>query len=436
MSDSPTDLLPTLRLAALRVKYRHEAEAKLSQQPLLPCPVPGFRTTKIYEANAQAYESGKYRRCLNEGGTSSSKTYSILQILIALARRQKLLISVVAETLPALKRGAIRDFMNLLGETYEDARWNKSYLIYTFNTGSLMEYFSADESAKLRGPRRDILFINEANNISWDSYMELDIRTNFFTFLDWNPVSEFWAHDYGLASKPENYYIHSTYLDALEVLPRQVIENIEAKRNGQDTNWWNIYGLGIPEKIKGLVYPNFEQVAQMPEARQEFYGLDFGYSTDPSVLVRCRLLGDSLYAEELIYQAGMTNDAIAHRMLELGVRPNYAEIFADAAEPKSIEEIHRFGFNIKPAPKGAGSVEYGHQKVLQFRHFWTKNSLSCIKEQRNFRYILDKDKKPTDKTSHEFSHSMDARRYAVVGYMGHPVIGAIMSQTKVSRWRD
>ena len=426
-------LISPSELIAFRLKLRQALQTKIPPFSLLPCPEPSFKTTVVYELNAAAFQSGK-RHSLNEGGTSSSKTYSILQILILLASRQGLLCSVVSESLPHLKRGAIRDFRNLMGAKYDSRLYNKSEHIYNFGKG-LIEFFPADEPGKLRGGRRDILFLNEANNVSWDAFMELDSRTRLFTFLDWNPVSEFWAHEKGLASQTQNAYIHSTYQDALAVLYPEVVANIEANK-GLDMNWWNVFGLGRLGKKEGLVFPSFSQVEQLPQGGQQFFGLDFGYSADPTALVKCVLEKDGLYCQEFIYETGLTNDAIALRMGELGVKKNYDEIFADAAEPKSIEEIHRYGFNIKPCPKGADSVEYGHQKLRQFKHFWTKASLACIKEQRNYRYIEDKDGKLTQKTTHLFSHGMDARRYAVVGYLGHPVIESVVNQVKVSRWRD
>ncbi len=370
--------------------------------------------TKIFNLNLAAYRGGK-RRALNEGGTSSSKTYSILELLILIAEKAKssFLISVVSESLPHLKRGCIRDFKNIMGDSFDDTRYNKTEQTYTFGNGKI-EFFPADEPSKMRGGRRDILFINEANNIPYMAFRELDIRTRRFTFLDWNPVSEFWAHENGLINNPENEYIHSTYLDAVAVLPPEVIDNIESNRD-KDPNWWNIYGMGLIGKVEGLVYPLFSQVDVMIEGGRQFYGMDFGYSNDPTVLVRCSIKGDQFCCEELIYEKGLTNDAIALRMDELGVKRNYDEIFADSAEPKSIDEIHAYGFNIKPAPKGQGSVEYGHQKVRQFRQFWTKDSVNCIKEQRNFRYVQDKNGKLTDKTTHNFSHGMDARRYGIMG---------------------
>ena len=372
-------------------------------------------TTRVFDDNLEAYQRAR-RRALNEGGTASSKTWSVLQLLVWIAQNAKhqLLISVVSESLPHLKRGAIRDFFNILDESFDNnPRYNKTENCYSFGKGKI-EFFGADEPDKVRGPRRDILFLNEANNIPWETARGLDVRTNRFTFADWNPVSEFWAHEHWLG-QDENAYIHSTYRDALDVVSPEVIKTI-LKTGESDPNWANIYLEGKLGKIEGLVYPNFNQIDALPSG-DEFYGLDFGYSTDMTALVKCVIRGEELLCQELIYEKGLTNDMIASRMGELGIRRNYDEIFADAAEPKSIEEIHRFGFNIKPASKGPGSVEFGHQKVRQYKHYWTKDSLNGIKEQRNFRYIRDKNGKLTEKTTHNYSHAMDARRYAIVGKM-------------------
>jgi len=373
-----------------------------------------MRTTAIYRQNAAAWVDPTIRRVFNEGGTSSSKTWSILQLLILIATHAKndLLISVVSESLPHLKRGCIRDYIAIMGGAFNSYAYNKSEHIYTFGKAKI-EFFPADEPSKLRGGRRDILFLNEANNVDYDSYRELDIRTKCFTFLDWNPTNEFWVHEHNLLNQPENAYIHSTYFDALAVIPPEVAANIESNRY-KDPNWWNIYGLGRIGKIEGLVYPHFTQVDQLPKG-DYFFGLDYGFSQDPTALVKNVVIGNDLYSEELIYETGLTNDAIAHRMDELGVRRNYDPIFADSAEPKSIEEIYRYGFNIKPCEKGAGSVEFGHQRVRQLNQHWTKGSLNCIKEQRNFRYVQDKNGRYTEKTTHMFSHGADARRYAIQG---------------------
>jgi len=371
-----------------------------------------WTTTKVYERNIEAWLGGK-RRVLNEGGTSSSKTFSILQLLILIAQhaRRKLIISVVSESLPHLKRGCIRDFKNILEDEFDDEKYNKTEHIYDFGLGKI-EFFPADEPSKMRGGRRDILFINEANNVPYDAFRELDIRTRLFTFLDWNPVSEFWAHQ-KLFNKPENEYIHSTYLDALEVLPPEVIANIESNKN--DPNWWNIYGLGRLGKIEGLVYPSFDQVESLPARGDKVYGLDFGFSGDPASLTKNIITPLEIFSEELIYETGLTNQDISARMIDLKMVKHFDLIYADSAEPKSIEELCRMGWNVKPVSKGQGSIEFGHQAVRQRKQYWTKNSLNCIKEQRNFRYIQDKTGRYTERTTHQFSHGMDSRRYAVMG---------------------
>ncbi len=383
-----------------------------------------LQTTRIFKENAAAWRGGQ-RRSLNEGGTASSKTWSIMQVLILIAQNTKspLLISCVSESLPHLKRGLIRDFFRILGEQQDNnPRYNKTEHTYTFGNG-VIEFFGADEADKVRGPRRDILFINEANNVPWDAARGLDVRTSLFTFADWNPVSEFWVHQYedstgrqipGWLHDKGSAYIHSTYQDAAAVIPQSVVDNIESNR-GKDPNWWNIYGLGLLGRIEGLVYPFFKQIDVLPEQGELVYGLDFGFSGDPAVLVRNRMFRDEVYSEELIFERELTNQDIASRMRELGIQ-RADMIWADSAEPKSIEEIFRLGFNIFGVSKGPGSVEYGHQKVRQCRQYWTKESTNCIKEQRNFRYSPDKNGKLTERTTHMFSHGMDARRYAVAGF--------------------
>ena len=374
-----------------------------------------MRTTRLFQETLDAIISGK-RRILHEGGTSSSKTYTILQVLQLIAEEavDTLLISIVSETMPQLRKGAMKDFFDILGESPDNNPYfNKGFSTYRRPSWKgWFEFFGADEADKTRGPRRNILFINEGNRVQWEAARNLDVRTDRLTIVDWNPTSKFWAHKYW-KDEPENAYIHSTYLDALDVLPSQVVKDIEFWKD-KDPNWWNIYGLGRLGKIEGLVYPLFGQVDSLPSG-DDHNGLDFGYSNDPTVLVRSVIRGDELYSQELIYETGLTNQDISYRMEEEGLKKHYDEIFADSAEPKSIEELYRMGWNIKPAPKGPGSVEYGHQKVRQYKQYWTKDSTNCIKEQRNYRYIEDKNGKLTDKTTHTWSHGMDARRYGVIG---------------------
>ncbi len=374
-------------------------------------------TTRVFAGILKAWDDRK-RRVFLEGGTWSSKTYSTLQLLIFLCEHTltPLSISVVSESVPHLKRGALKDFSLIMGDKIIDSQWNKTDTIYNFaETGSSMEFFSADKPAKLRGGRRDILFCNEANNIVWMAYRELDSRTRLFTICDWNPVSEFWYHRRKLGDEPENVYIHSTYLDALDVIPQSVKDDI-ARAETKDPNWFRIYGQGLLGKIEGRVYPFFEQVKELPPG-DVFYGLDFGFIVDPTVLTAHVVIGDKLYSHQVFYDdTRLTNDEIGRLMRLKGVKPGRDPIFADPDSAQAIEELYRMGFNIKEAMKGHGSVEYGIQRVNQFDQFWTEESLDCIKEQRNFRYIRDGDESLTNKTTHRWSHGMASRRYAVTSY--------------------
>ena len=375
--------------------------------------------TTIFEQNNTAWLSGR-RRALNEGGTYSSKTWSILQLLILIVRHAKsaLKTSVVSESLPHLKKGAIYDLFRILGESEDNnPRWNKTDHVYTFSPGVVIEFFGADESAKVRGPRRDILFINEGNNVPWEAARGLDIRTEKFTFVDWNPVSEFWAHE-NWVGESGNAYIHSTYLDAPDVVSEAKRQDIESQRD-KDPNWWNIYGLGLLGKVTGLVYPSFIQVDALPDG-DVFYGLDFGFIGDPTVLVKNVIVGDNLYSEQMFYSYdAMTNDDICRELKLLKVTDI---ISPDPNEPKSAEEIRRKGYNVRETEKGPGSVKFGIKAVNSYFQHWTKDSIECIKEQRNYRYIMRREPNTgreylSDATTHQWSHGMDARRYAVASYV-------------------
>ena len=372
--------------------------------------------TDIFTRTLEAYRDKRKRRVFNEGGTYSSKTYSILQILYLLSKhsKEKLIISIVSESVPHLKRGCIRDFQNILGDVYNPERYNETDRVYEVKPGVLIEFFSADDAEKLRGGRRHILFLNECNNITKHAFDELDIRTERFTFTDNNPTAPFWMHD--LKGDKENTYIHSTYQDAKEFLPQSVVDNIESRRY-KDPNWWHVYGEGLVGKVEGLVHPLFNTVKQWPDSTAggaiHGYGLDFGYSNDPTALVENLIIDENLYSRILLYGTGLTNRDIMKAFDDNGIRKRYDEIWADSNEPKSIDEIYNEGYDIKPVSKGRDSVDAGVQKVNQFNQFWTEDSLDGIEEQRNYRYIEDKNGKVTNKTVDHSNHAMDARRYWV-----------------------
>lgn len=375
-----------------------------------------IKTSNVFCKNFDAYWSGN-RLIINQGGTSSSKTYSLVQLLIAIAvsATTPTLISVMSESFPHLKLGVMRDFekIMLMANMWDDNAYNRTNCVYDFSPhGGVIEFFSADNPGKVHGPRRDILYVNEINNVPKRIYDAAAIRTNRTIFCDYNPTEQFYIMDE--IGRPGVSFIKSTYLDAKQFLPDAIVKDIEAKRE-RDPNWWNVYGLGEVGNIEGLVHPLFSQVETLPSDGIECYGLDFGFSNDPTSLTRHKIINEEIFSDEVIYETGLNNQHIVARMEQAGIRKGYDEIFADAAEPKSIDEIRLHGFNIKPCPKGQDSVEMGIQKVNQYKQHWTKRSVNSIKEQRNYRYITKMDGTITNKPIDGWNHSMDSRRYAVIG---------------------
>ena len=351
------------------------------------------------------------------GGTSSSKTFSIIPMLIHHAiTNPKQEISVVAETIPHLRRGALRDFLKIMDMIgmYDDSCYNKSTMTYKFNSGSFIEFFSADNPAKLRGARRDVLFVNECNNIDWESYYQLAIRTRKFIYLDYNPVAEFWV-DTELVKDNDAEMIILTYKDN-EALDKSIVKEIEKARDKAPTsnywsNWWKVYGLGEIGSLQGVVFDNWKQIDFVPkEAKLLGYGMDFGYTNDPTTLVAIYLMNNELYLDELIYTTNLNNNEIGNRLKALNItRPT--EIICDSAEPKSINELRLQGFNTQPAQKGPDSIRIGIDILKRYEMHVTQNSTNLIKELRAYQWDVDKEGKQTGKPVDHSNHAIDAIRY-------------------------
>lgn len=324
------------------------------------------------------------------------------------------LISVVSETMPHLKRGAIRDFLNIMENHnyFKEDKWNKSDYIYTFDSGSKIEFFSADQPGKVRGPRRDVLFINEANNVSYEIFTQLEIRTNKIIWLDWNPVSEFWFYsdEYGkpnIVARPDTDFITLTYKDN-EALPEAIIKTIEMRRH--NVGWWKVYGEGQLGEAEGRIYTGWNIIDEIPhEARLERYGLDFGYSSDPSAVVAVYYFNGGYIWDEILYMRGLSNQQIADTIKNSA----QALVIADSAEPKSIDEMRTYGINILPANKGKDSVRHGIQWVQNNRISVTKRSVNLIKEYRNYLWTTDPQGQFTKEPSPIWNHLLDAGRYAM-----------------------
>jgi phage terminase large subunit len=291
---------------------------------------------------------------------------------------------------------------------FQDSRWNKTDYIYTFESGCKIEFFSADQPGKVRGPRRDVLFINEANNISYETYTQLEIRTKKVIWLDYNPVSEFWVYT-DILGKQECDFVTLTYKDN-EALDKAIIAAIESRMHNK--LWWQVYGLGQLGEVEGRIYKDWQVIDEIPhEAQLTRYGLDFGYTNDPTAIVAIYRYNEGFILDEITYQKGLSNKNIADILINL---PS-ALVIADSAEPKSIDEIKEYGVTILPSQKGPGSVNQGIQYIQQQRISVTKRSINLLKEYRNYLWLTDKEGKILNEPQDFLNHQLDAIRYGFNG---------------------
>lgn len=347
-----------------------------------------------------------------QGGTSSSKTISTLLYLIHRAQSDKnpTLTSVIAESVPHLKRGAMRDFKNILiaHKYWKDDLWNATDSTYIFETGSQIEFFSADNAAKLRGGRRDRAFMNECNNMTLEAFDEIEVRTKEFIFLDFNPTNEFWIFTDVIPKRNDFDHIVLTYKDN-EGLSPEIISSIESRKNRK--GWWQVYGLGQLGEVDGKIYKDWQILDEVPhEARLERYGLDFGYTNDPTAIVAIYRFNGGYILDEITFKKGLSNRQIADILLN----ERRELVIADSAEPKSIDEIASYGISIIGANKGADSVRNGIQLMQDQRISITKRSTNIIKEYRNYLWKSDKDGKILNVPESGFDHAMDAARYGII----------------------
>jgi len=360
-----------------------------------------------------------------QGGTSSSKTFSIIPLLINHAvQNPKSEISIVSESIPHLKRGAIKDFIKIMEWTnnYFPQSFNLSNSKYTFTNGSYIEFFSVDQPDKLRGARRDILFINEANNISFESYQQLSVRTNKFIYLDYNPTSTFWVHK-ELIGTPDASFVKLTYKDN-EALNKAIIKQIESARDkGEDStywrNWWKVYGLGEVGSLEGVCIPDWQEIEQVPtQARLLGYGMDFGYSIDSSSLIALYKWDDAYVFDEILYRKQMLNRDISNFLKNNDI-DDY--IYADSAEPKSIAELNTYGHKVLPVTKGRDSIVYGINLINQNKIYVTRRSKNLIKELGGYIWLEDKQGNTLQKPNPTSGdHAIDAARYILSSILENP----------------
>lgn len=347
------------------------------------------------------------------GGTSASKTMSILMWLIDYCndpRNINKLVTVTSESYPHLLKGAILDFENIMKDRgyWDENRWVRNPLtMYTFETGNKIEFATFDTYGKAHGARRDILFVNEGNNMPYNIVDQLMVRTREIVWLDWNPTSEFWFYNEILGVRDDVDFITLTYKDN-EALDEGTIKEIESHKGNR--GWWQVYGLGQLGELEGRIYTGWQIIDNVPqEARLEKYGLDWGYSIDPTAIDAIYKWNDSYVIDEIVHQKGLSNRQISELLLNL----ERASVIADSAEPKSIDEVASYGVPIFPSTKGTDSVRQGIQVVQDQKIFITKRSVNALKEYRNYLWKVDREGKTTNEPTDIWNHHMDGIRYAL-----------------------
>lgn len=385
-----------------------------------------IQTTRIYTEVQGALDSG-YKIISAQGSSRSSKTYNILIFLIAyILHNPKLSLSIARKTLPALKGSVFRDFKEIMIDKFriwDNRCMNKSEMVYSFPNGSFVEFFSTDDEQKIRGRKRDILYCNEGNEISYLEWQQLVMRTTLFSVIDYNPSfsDEHWICD--LNNDPRTYHFISTYKDN-PFLEQTIIDEIESLKN-KNKVLWAVYGLGQRAMAEGLVFPDFEIVDEFPSyAKHVALGLDFGYSYDPTAIVRCGLVDDRLYLDEKCYRTHMLTKEIIKVLKDLGL-----VVYADSADPRLIQEISNAGIIIYPADKYKGSVMGGIIKMMEYKICVTKRSLNLIKELRNYVYAQNKDGKFINEPIDGYNHLIDGARYWTIGKL----LGKVLTTRQYSK---
>lgn len=363
------------------------------------------RFTSVFDDLRKAIK--QHRTLVLYGGSSSSKTISILQYLTIYAiKYPNKVITLVAESYPVLKKTLIQDWKTIImGDYFDRRRWNGTDMTYTYESGSQFQFMPADDESRYHGPRRDVLYLDEVFYIKKGVYDQASIRTREKVIMSFNPRAEFWVRY--LMDEAETWVHHSTYTDNPYV-EQTIIDELE-KRIKTDPNFHRVYTLGLWGSLEGLIFKegtHWVITTDWPEDfKQEIYGLDFGYSIDPAALVHIRYANGQLYIKELLYRREMLNSDISEHLNGLTI--------ADSAEPKSIAELQKLGHKVLGSVKGKDSINSGIQLMKQFKINVTNDSLNLIKELRSYQWDEDRHGEQLTKPIDRDQHAIDASRYAI-----------------------
>ena len=372
-----------------------------------------IKATVVADEITEAVSNG-FTTISEQGSSRSGKTYNTLLWLIGFVVNNPLFVykvSVVRATLPALKGSVLEDFKAILKRMnrWKEQSFNKTDLIYTFDNGSTFEFFSSDNEQKLRGRKRDILFVNEANEITQIMWQQLKMRTTMFAIIDYNPS---FSDDHWICSvnqEEKTYHFITTFQDNIQNLEQPVIDEIKSLKYKNPT-LWKIYGEGQQAVVEGLVFPNFETIADIPtQIDKTFIGIDYGYTNDPTAIVEVGIEGENIYIREIAYQTHLMTNEIAQILKQQGKK-----VISESADPRMIDELARAGVNIVPVQKYKGSIEAGIAKMQTMKIHITKDSTNVIKEFKNYTYEKNREGKYLNTPIDMFNHAIDATRYVVL----------------------
>ena len=375
--------------------------------------------TKNYARVKIAKEQG-FTTVSLQGSSRSAKTYSIVQFLcIYCSLHPKTTVSIVRAGLPSLKRSVYRDFKEIMLSLniWNDKQMNKSDLIYTFPNSSTIEFFSTDNEQKIRGSKRKILFVNEANELDFLQWQQLQMRTTDFSIIDYNPsfTDDHWICE--INQEASTYWFISTYKDN-PFLEEKVIKEIESLKD-KNPSLWRIYGLGLQSVVEGLIFENVKELKDdyipLEKRKHHYRGMDFGYTNDPTAIIDVYICVDELWLDEICYKTKMLSSDIIKEIKNANNRDrSNVEIISESADPRLIDELNNAGLDIKPVKKYAGSIIAGINKMQTMKIFYTSRSVNLKKEFNNYTYRQNKDGKWLNEPIDSFNHGIDAVRYVVL----------------------
>ena len=378
-----------------------------------------IQTTELYMKIQEALQENK-RYIFLRGSSRSGKTITALQhIIITALSKPNTLITIARETQVSIKNTILVDFKGVLQDLnlWEDSRYNKVEMVYRMDNNSIIRFIGMDDTTgKLRGMKSDIVFVDEVNTVSFEPWVQLDIRTEQYVLAAYNPeiTEDWWGLEY--EGKENGIMIHSTW-KGNPFLDKRIIQSIQELKE-LDPDLYEIYSEGRVVPPREKIFVNYDKYSDEPRYKERYIGLDWGFATDPCAVVEVLMDGKDVYCKELLYQAGTTNNDLIFILQELGI-DRETLIVADSAEPKSIQDLRRGGFNIRGVKKGQGSVLYGIQKMKQHKIHIHEDSLNLYREFSELKFKKDRSGRVTN-TPIGDDHLIDSVRYVITEFADKP----------------